>query len=260
MPRGEWSVGPSPETVPYQRPGTAGSLPDSETLRACPGGKAHVSQDRQHLSGVSHKSSGRHEVSPLPSAGTGTSDLGGYTPPVHTCETHSRCHLNIAADSLSRGGPRPANWRLHKEIVQLIWNTYGAAAVDLFASKETTHCPLWFAEQVESLGRDALSHEWPDLLLYAFPPIPLIWAVLSRVREMGHRVLLIAPRWPSMPWFHLLLTLTAGPPSSLPLRKDLLSQMEGSLWHPCPDKLKLGLATGGNQSVVGCSEWVKPTV
>ena len=105
---------------------------------------------------------------------------------------HIPGHLNIAADSLSRGGPRPANWRLHKEIVQLIWNTYSAAAVDLFASKETTHCPLWFAEQVESLGRDALSHEWPDLLLYAFPPIPLIWAVLSRVREMGDRVLLIA--------------------------------------------------------------------
>lgn len=121
-------------------------------------------------------------------------------------------HLNSAADCLSRGGPRPTNWQLHREVVLRIWDVYGMAAVDLFASRETTHCPLWFAERYEigSLGGDALAHEWPDLLLYAFPPTALLWAVLNRVRERSHRLLLIAPRWPSMPWFHLLLSLTTG--------------------------------------------------
>lgn len=49
----------------------------------------------------------------------------------------------------------------------------------------------------EALGVDALpSHEWPEGLLYAFPPLPLIPHVLKRV-EMGHqRILLIAPKWP----------------------------------------------------------------
>ena len=63
----------------------------------------HVSQDRQHLSGVSHKSSGRHEVSPLPSAGTGTSDLGRDTPPVPTCETHSRSPQHRSGLAVPRG-------------------------------------------------------------------------------------------------------------------------------------------------------------
>jgi len=42
--------------------------------------------------------------------------------------------------------------------------------VDLFALENTTHCPLWFAQMEASspLGQDALSHDWPDCLLYAF--------------------------------------------------------------------------------------------
>ncbi len=44
---------------------------------------------------------------------------------------------------------------------------YGTAVIDLFASKSTTNCLLWFSAQEEegSLGQDALSHEWPDLRL-----------------------------------------------------------------------------------------------
>ncbi|XP_060758846.1 von Willebrand factor A domain-containing protein 5A-like [Neoarius graeffei] len=97
--------------------------------------------------------------------------------------THIPGHLNVVPDALSRRRQRAGDWHLHKEVVQKIWNTYGTATVDLFASKETTHCPLWYAEmaELESLGRDALTHEWPDVLLFAFPPIPLIWGVLNRL-------------------------------------------------------------------------------
>lgn len=102
---------------------------------------------------------------------------------------------NVAPDLLSRGGPKPGEWRLHKEIVQAIWAWFGRAQMDLFASQETTHCPLWYSkvELKGSLGVDALAHEWPCALLYAFPPFPLLPVVLAKVRDSQARIMLVAP-------------------------------------------------------------------
>ncbi len=50
-------------------------------------------------------------------------------------------HLNQGAYIMSRHGQRPGEWRLHPEVVELLWREFGQAEVDLFASQETTHCP-----------------------------------------------------------------------------------------------------------------------
>ncbi|KAK7929151.1 hypothetical protein WMY93_005546 [Mugilogobius chulae] len=52
---------------------------------------------------------------------------------------------NLAADCLSRGGPLPGEWRLNPEIVSQIWARFGVAVIDLFASRENTHCRLFFS-------------------------------------------------------------------------------------------------------------------
>ncbi|KAI2659094.1 ORF V: Enzymatic polyprotein [Labeo rohita] len=51
-------------------------------------------------------------------------------------------YLNVAADILSRQGPRPGEWMLHPEVVKQIWRVFGPAQVDLFATRENTQCPL----------------------------------------------------------------------------------------------------------------------
>ncbi|KAK2921855.1 hypothetical protein Q8A73_001340 [Channa argus] len=53
--------------------------------------------------------------------------------------------LNTAADTMSRGGPRPGEWVLHTELVQEVWSRFGRAEVDLFAAKGNAQCPLWFS-------------------------------------------------------------------------------------------------------------------
>lgn len=53
---------------------------------------------------------------------------------------HVPVKKNQAADALSRGRPLLGEWRLNPEVVQMIWNTYGKAEVDLFATRTTTHC------------------------------------------------------------------------------------------------------------------------
>ncbi len=72
---------------------------------------------------------------------------------------------NIGADILSRQGLRPREWRLHPDVVELLWKQFGQAHVDLFASRETSHCPLWFSlTHPAPLGLDAMTQTWPRLL------------------------------------------------------------------------------------------------
>ena len=95
---------------------------------------------------------------------------------------------------------------------------------------------------------------------YAFPPFPLIQAVLDMTRMAEHRLLLVAPYWTRQPWFSLLLALL---PWQLPLRPDLLSQVGGTLWHPRLHRLSLwaGLTTEQHRwSMLGLQEGVMNTM
>ncbi|GAA6106201.1 uncharacterized protein LOC113086839, partial [Tachysurus ichikawai] len=97
--------------------------------------------------------------------------------------THIPGFLNRGADLLSRGNPLYGEWRLHPQIVRLLWKRFGQTAVDLFASCENAHCPMFFSlrEEDAPLGVDALAHPWPSALLYTFPPLCLISPTLARV-------------------------------------------------------------------------------
>ncbi len=102
--------------------------------------------------------------------------------------------LNLAADFLSRQKLRPGEWMLNRQTISQIWDLFGKAEVDLFASQESSQCPLWFSLSFPmTLGIDAFAHPWPNVSLYACPPIKLIPAVLCRVKVSSARLLLIAP-------------------------------------------------------------------
>ncbi len=120
--------------------------------------------------------------------------------------------LNRVADELSRAA-LPGEWRLHPQVVQLIWGEFGEAQVDLFASLGTSHCQLFYSLSEGTLGTDALAHSWPrGLRKYAFPPVSLLAQTLCKVREDEERVLLVAPYWPNRTWFPELMLLATAPP------------------------------------------------
>ncbi len=143
---------------------------------------------------------------------------------------HLPGRLNQGADMLSRSNVPSEEWMIHPQVVQKIWKTFGKAEVDLFASKDNSHCPTYYSKD-----RDALAHDWPNLLLYAFPPIALLPQVVRRIREQGHKVLLVAPLWRNQPWLSELTQLLTAAPWPVPLRRDLLSQAKGTIWHPRPE-------------------------
>ncbi len=112
--------------------------------------------------------------------------------------------------------------------------------MDLFASRETSHCPLCFSHMHPApIGLDVMVQTWAWLRLYAFPPITLLPGVLEIVRLDRVLLLLIAPRWLARVWFPDILSLLNGPPLELPFRRDLLSQAGGSIFHPQPELCKL---------------------
>ncbi len=66
--------------------------------------------------------------------------------------------LNLAADFLSRQKLKPGEWMLNHQTVSQIWDLFGKAEVDLFASQESSQCLLWFSLSFPTtLGIDAFS-------------------------------------------------------------------------------------------------------
>ncbi len=168
---------------------------------------------------------------------------------------HIPGQLNRAADALSRQLTFPGEWRLHPEMIRLIWSRFGESQVDLFASHESSHCQLYFSLTEGPLGTDALAHSWPRALgKYAFSPVSLLAQTLCKLREDEEQVLLVAPHWPTQTWFPELISLATVPvpvpPWRIPLRKDLLSQGLGTIWHPRPDlwNLHVWLLDGTRQT------------
>ncbi len=58
---------------------------------------------------------------------------------------HIPGELNRAADALSRQLTFPREWWLHSETIRLIWSRFREAQVDLFASRESSHCQLYYS-------------------------------------------------------------------------------------------------------------------
>ncbi len=124
--------------------------------------------------------------------------------------------------------------------VELSDSSPDLAEVDLFTSQGLSQCPFWFfLRSLAPLGTDAFAHPWPNVGLYAFPPVKLIPAVLCRVKESVVRLLLVAPFWPSQTWFSELIPLPYWPPWDILIRQDLLSHLQGKIWHPQPEIWKL---------------------
>ncbi len=130
-----------------------------------------------------------------------------------------RAKLTKEQTCCSRNNVSSEEWTLHPLAVERIWEVFGRARVDLFASEDNSHCPIFFTKST-----DALAHEWPSLPLFAFPPVALLPQVLRWVRKQRHKLILIAHLWRNQPWVSELFQLLKAAPCPIPLRWDLRSQ------------------------------------
>ncbi len=211
------------ERLPHQLLGNASSLSSLPVFPAGPNRTPCADSLRQHVRGVLYKSPGRCLLEAPLYSGRAPSGMGSAQPALAegstpAGQTEPRSRYVISEQCPLRGVDAPSAGG--SEDLEDLWQGRSRP-------KDNSHCPTYYSKD-----RDALAHDWPNLLLYAFPPIALLPQV---VREQGHKVLLVAPLWRNQPWLSELTHLLTAAPWPVPLRRDLLSQANGTIWHPRPE-------------------------
>ncbi|XP_029460045.1 uncharacterized protein LOC115092844 isoform X1 [Rhinatrema bivittatum] len=136
----------------------------------------------------------------------------------HIAVSHIAGVDNIQADFLSRQQLDPGEWELSEEAMQLLIRRWGVPRLDLMATRANAKAARFFSCRREhgAEGVDALVLSWPsNVLLYVFPPWPLVGKVLRRIEPHQGPVILVAPEWPRRPWFADLINLAIEGPLRL---------------------------------------------
>ena len=149
---------------------------------------------------------------------------------------HTPGHLNVIADKLSQHiQVIQTEWSLLQEVFDPLCRRWHKPTVDLFATRFNHKLPRFVSPVPDRLAWkvDALSLQWKDLDVYAFPPTALLGQVVSKLVDHGcHRLILITPGWPNMPWFWNLVSMSVQVPLSLHKVKNLLTQP----FNQCPHR------------------------
>ncbi len=150
---------------------------------------------------------------------------------------------NTAADGESRRCHHSSDWKLHPDMFATLWHQFGPFDVDLFASRNNAQMHPFFSWMLDpdAQATDAFAQSWRGLHGYTFPPFALLHRVLKKVHLDLCRVLLIAPVWPSQPWYPVLLMSLTDFPTLLPQWPHLLQAPSGD-YHPLIQTSSLLLA------------------
>ena len=150
--------------------------------------------------------------------------------------------LNVIADGLSRRDQiQNTEWSLSPKIFHQITQIWELPQIDLFATSLNTKLPRYVSPipDKKAWAVDALNIPWEDLIAYAFPPTALLPKVIQKLQSQSCRMILIAPGWPSKPWFWDLVQLSLDIPRQLPPIKTLLKQPLNNQYHSNPSSLNL---------------------
>ena len=157
----------------------------------------------------------------------------------------SAAHLpgkqNTIADFQSRKFNDQTEWMLNKNMFKQIIQIMGVPKVDLFASRLNNQLPNYVSWLPDpgAMAVDAFSLDWGPLEFYAFPPFCLIGRCLQKVNHEKAEGLLIAPNWPTQPWYPLLMSMSIQEPVLIHKHPYLLTQPVSQELHPLHDRLDL---------------------
>ncbi len=141
----------------HQLPRAVGSASGLAAVSATAVRQACVGPYGQHCGCLVHQPAGRSMITPHVTA----------RPPSPPLESHAaqiavRCPHSGGAQSCSRCALTSAHFprwvATPSETIRLIWSQFGEAQVDLFASRESSHCQLYFFLTEGPLSTDALAH------------------------------------------------------------------------------------------------------
>jgi hypothetical protein len=86
--------------------------------------------------------------------------------------------------------------------------------IDKFAHNKNNKLPAFVAMEGPlaqgAAALDAFSLDWATGPPYLFPPVQLLLRLLAKVRDEKARAVLVAPKWPSQPWWTLLQSMKSN--------------------------------------------------
>jgi hypothetical protein len=117
-------------------------------------------------------------------------------------------HQNVSADALSRVSPK-GEGSISDKIFQQVELMFGKRTFDRFASPDTARCHQFnsIIPSSQSSG-DALLQSWEGHRNWVCPPIALVPKVVEKLTLEGSEAVVVAPYWPSAPWFPMLMELS----------------------------------------------------
>lgn len=156
--------------------------------------------------------------------------------------SHIAGKFNVEADEKSRVFNDKLEWQLNVNIFKNITKKWGKPDIDMFASRLNhqvkTYCS-WKPDPYAS-HIDAFTVNWkPFKLIYMFPPFSLLGSCIQKIRLEEVNAIIVAPLWPTRPWFTRLMELLVDQPLLIPQRKDMIFMPHKSLIHPLQGTLKL---------------------
>ena len=122
-----------------------------------------------------------------------------------------------------------SDWMLNPTLFQRIQRRFPNLEIDLFASRLSSQLPRFFSWRPDPLAEatDAFLQDWRGLRAYANPPWNLTGRVLSKVEEQAMDLVLIAPVWPSQPWYPKLLSLLVSNPLRINHQEMVMTEVWG---------------------------------
>jgi hypothetical protein len=150
---------------------------------------------------------------------------------------------NVEADEASRQFSDDTEWTLNSKIFQDICLRFGKPDIDLFASRLNYRVLPFCSWQPDPEAKyvDSFTISWKKLFGYAFPPFSLLSRVLQKVQMEGSSAVVVAPDWPSKPWYTMFQKMMTEPPIIIPVT-DCTLFLPSSLHsppHPLVGRLRL---------------------
>ena len=134
---------------------------------------------------------------------------------------------NVLADALSRDRVISTEWALSKETFRAISRAHPDMEVDLFATRDNRQLPLFVSpfQDPKAIATDAFRVDWNRWRsVYLYPPTCLILKALDKLRSFRGKAVMIAPFWPTSPFFMPLKSLARR---ATPIRSPVLLQYVG---------------------------------
>lgn len=135
--------------------------------------------------------------------------------------------LNSRADELSRSGIRlteDMEWSLQQDIFDQLQRKMGVCEIDLFASVKNFKIAKYAAYMPDNnaYAINAFSVNWNETFNYAFPPFSQLCRLVQKLCEDSAEMILIAPLFPTQPWFPRILQQVCGQSYILPKTSKIL--------------------------------------